>query len=44
MTRVPFAEAFAADELAQVTEVVARLSGRPPRTFAEFAHDLVEAA
>jgi uncharacterized protein YbjT (DUF2867 family) len=38
------AEAFAAGEVGQVTEVVARLTGRPPRTFAEFAHDLVEAA
>lgn len=38
------AEAFAAGEVAQVTEVVARLTGRPPRTFADFAHELVAAA
>jgi (4-alkanoyl-5-oxo-2,5-dihydrofuran-3-yl)methyl phosphate reductase len=38
------AEAFAAGEVAQVTQVVARLTGRRPRTFAAFAHDLVAAA
>jgi hypothetical protein len=38
------AEAFAAGEVAQVTDMVARLTGRPPRTFVEFAHDLVAAA
>jgi len=38
------AEAFAAGEVAQVTDMVARVTGRPPRTFAEFAHDLVAAA
>jgi len=38
------AEALAAGEVAQVTDMVARLVGRPPRTFAELAHDLVAAA
>jgi NAD(P)H dehydrogenase (quinone) len=38
------AEAFAAGEVAEVTDVVARLTGRPPCTFAAFAHDLVAAA
>jgi hypothetical protein len=33
--------AFAAREVAEVMDVVARLTGRPPRTFAEFAKDLV---
>jgi hypothetical protein len=37
------AEAFAAGEAAEVTDLVARLVGRPPRTFAAFAHDLVAA-
>jgi uncharacterized protein YbjT (DUF2867 family) len=36
--------AFAAGEVADVTDVVARLTGRPPRTFAEFAKDLVAAS
>jgi uncharacterized protein YbjT (DUF2867 family) len=35
------AEAFAAGEVAEVTDVVVRLTGRPPRSFAQFAHDLV---
>jgi uncharacterized protein YbjT (DUF2867 family) len=34
------ADAFAAGEVAGVTDVAARLTGRPPRTFAAFAHDL----
>ena len=38
------AEAFAAGEVAEVTEVVARHAGRPPRTFAQFAQDLVAAS
>jgi hypothetical protein len=38
------AEAFAAGEVTEVTDVVARLTGRPPRTFAAFAHDLMAAA
>jgi hypothetical protein len=38
------AEAFAAGEVTEVTDVVARRTGRPPRTFAAFAHDLVAAA
>ena len=38
------AEALAAGEVAQVTDMVARLVGRPLRTFAELAHDLVAAA
>jgi uncharacterized protein YbjT (DUF2867 family) len=38
------AEAFAAGEVAEVTDVVARLTGRRPRSFAAFAHDLVAAA
>ena len=38
------AEALAIGKMAQVTDMVARLTGRPPRTFAELAHDLVAAA
>ncbi len=38
------AEAFAAGEVAEVTDVVARLTGSAPRTFAQFARDLVAAS
>lgn len=37
------AQALAAGEVADVTNVVERLTGRPPRTFAEFAENLVAA-
>ena len=38
------AEVLATGEVADVTVMVARLTGRPPRTFAEVAHDLLAAA
>ncbi len=36
--------ALAAGEVAEVTDVVARLTGRPPRTFAQFAQAFAELA
>jgi NTP pyrophosphatase (non-canonical NTP hydrolase) len=38
------AQAFAAGEVAEVTDVVARLTGRPPHTFAQFAQAFADLA